>query len=290
MSGETDAPRIRLELTSRPEAARLVRSMSSAAGEALDFPPELLSDVNTAVTEACNNVIVHAYGDLPGPMSVDLATGRDGLELRVRDHGCGIRQAVPEPDGLKVGLALMSALADRAEFINVPEGGTEVRLSFLHRGGGDGGAVIDTSRALRRRDGSSTWQAQQRFGLSGEVVLTVSPVELLGPILGRIGRTLAPSAGFSLARCYDVYLLTDALGAHAKRAAHTTSISVALGAHNQLLEIALSPLRLGTSGRLERTAGASELDALARLTEDISVSSLENHETLRVSMRDRLRA
>ena len=49
MSGEIDSPRVRLELTSRPESARLVRSMSTAAGEALGFDPELLSDVNTAV-------------------------------------------------------------------------------------------------------------------------------------------------------------------------------------------------------------------------------------------------
>ena len=47
MSGEIDAPWVRLELISRPEAARLVRSMSSAAGEALGFDPELLADVNT---------------------------------------------------------------------------------------------------------------------------------------------------------------------------------------------------------------------------------------------------
>ena len=61
------------------------------------------------------------------------------------------------------------------------------------------------------------------------MVLTVSPVTLLAPILGRIGRALAPSAGFSLQRCSDVYLLSDALGAHVERAAETTTISVALG-------------------------------------------------------------
>src|SRR5690349_18046238 len=66
MSGEIDEPWVRLELTSRPEAARIVRSMASAAGDALGFDPELLADVNTAVTEACNNVILHAYGDGQG--------------------------------------------------------------------------------------------------------------------------------------------------------------------------------------------------------------------------------
>jgi serine/threonine-protein kinase RsbW len=87
---------IRLELTSRPEAARLVRSMATAAGEALGFDPELLSDVNTAVSEACNNVIVHAYAEGPGPFSVELSVTLDGVEVWIRDHGRGIRHSTPE--------------------------------------------------------------------------------------------------------------------------------------------------------------------------------------------------
>jgi anti-sigma regulatory factor (Ser/Thr protein kinase) len=280
MSGEIDAPWVRLELTSRPEAARIVRSMASAAGDALAFDPELLADVNTAVTEACNNVILHAYGDGPGPMCVELAVARAGIEVRVRDHGRGIRPATPEHDGLKVGLALISALADRAEFINVPDGGTEVRLSFRSPVLGrrtPWPGVLDDS------DGS-TFRAQLHAGLNGDVVLTVSPVALLGPLLGRIGRALAPSAGFSLQRCADVYVLSDVLGAHAERAAESSSISVALGAHDQCLEFELTPLRTGTSARPQ---GA---DTLAQLSEEITFTALDGHETLRVSMRDHLRA
>lgn len=282
MSGEIDAPWVRLELTSRPEAARLVRSMSSAAGDALAFDPELLSDVNTAVTEACNNVILHAYGDQPGPISVELRTGLDGIEVRVCDQGSGIRRTVPEHDGLKVGLALMSAVADRAEFINVPDGGTEVRLSFrAPRGRGE------TPWPPERRavDRSSTWQAELHSGLTGDVVLTVAPVGLLAPVLGRISRSLAPSAGFSLQRCSDMYLLSDALGAHAERAAESTSISVALGAHDRRMEFALAPLRMGASAHLTQPRAE-----LAALTEDVAFVARDGHETLRVSMHDHLRA
>jgi anti-sigma regulatory factor (Ser/Thr protein kinase) len=257
--------------------------MSSAAGEALAFDPELLSDVNTAVTEACNNVILHAYGDRVGPLSVELRAEEEGVEVRVCDRGCGIRQAGPEPDGLKVGLALMSAVADRAEFITVPEGGTEVRLLFLQRGGGN----RMLARALLGDSDTASWPSEPRCDLAGDVVLTVSPVALLGPLLGRIGRTLAPSAGFSLERCYEVYLLTDALGAHVERAAQCSSISVALLAHDRLLEFAVSPLRVGTSARMERAVRAHGLPALARLAEEISVSAVDSHETLRMSMRDR---
>jgi serine/threonine-protein kinase RsbW len=286
MSGEIYAPRVGLALTSRPEAARLVRSMSSAAGEALGFDPELLRDVNTAVAEACNNVILHAYGEEPGPMTVELRMPGGNVEVTVRDYGRGIRRAVPEHDRLKVGFALMSALADRAEFINRPDGGTEIRLSFLSRTSPD---ALEPIEQRATSNGHGGVPPLHQFKLPGEVVLTVSPVTLLGPILGRLGRTLAPTAGFSLERCYDVYLLADALAAHAEEAAQAGSISVALGARDRRLEFALSPLRVGTGVALERADPAEAKDPLALLSEEIGISALGGYETLRVSMCDHLR-
>ena len=126
--------------------------------------------------------------------------------------------------------------------------------------------------------------------MSGDVVLTVSPVELLAPVLGRIGRSLAPSAGFSLDRCADVYLVTDALGAYAERAAETTSISVALGAHDQLLEFAVAPLRRGTSRRLDAGELEHSSEPLASLADELTVSDVNGHETLRVAIRDHRRS
>jgi serine/threonine-protein kinase RsbW len=286
MSGEIDAPRVRLELTSRPEAARLVRSMSSAAGEALGFDAELLSDVNTAVAEACNNVILHAYGEEAGPMSVELGGPPDTIEVRIRDYGCGIRHAVPEHDRLKVGLALMSALADRAEFITPQDGGTEVRLAFAQPTPTGARPPVSAPAAS---NGHARGARLAGIDLPGDVLLTVSPVTLLGPILGRLGRTFAPSAGFSLARCYDVYRLTDVLAVHAERAAHASAISVSLGALDRRLEFALSPLRVGTCGSLRDEGLDPTAGVLASLTEEIGISDLDGYETLRVSMRDHLR-
>jgi len=262
--------------------------MSSAAGEALGLDSELMSDINTAVSEACNNVIQHAYSDAPGPFSVDLVATATGLEAQIRDHGRGIREAAPDHDGLKVGLALMSAVADRAEFIRAPDGGTEVRLCFRDAAGAGTASGELSSEAS---DPPQVWQARVPTGLSGDIVLTVSPVELLAPVLGRIGRALAPSAGFSLDRCADVYLVTDALGAHAERAAESTSISVALGARDQLLEFAVSPLRAGTSRRLGGdAAGLRRPEPLKSLTDELTVSDAGGHELLRVAMRDQRRS
>jgi anti-sigma regulatory factor (Ser/Thr protein kinase) len=287
MSGEIDSPWVRLELTSRPEAARLVRSMSSAAGEALGFDPELLADVNTGVTEACNNVIVHAYPDRVGPMAVELTGRPQGVQARIIDQGCGIHEAAPDQDGLKVGFALMAAVAERAEFINVPDGGTEVRLSF-RAPAGDPTAAWPTRHAASA--GSAAWQAELHSGLTGDVVLTVSPVALLAPVLGRISRALAPSAGFSLQRCSDVYTVSDALAAQAEQAADSTSISVALGARQHRLDFALAPLRMGTSAEWQQTESRQRPGTLTALGEELAFVARDGHETLRLSMIDHLRA
>lgn len=310
MSADQFVPaRVRLALTSRPEAGRLVRSMSSAAAEALAFDAELLSDVNTAVSEACNNVILHAYAEGPGPFSVELASTADGVDVEVRDHGRGIRETAPDQDGLKVGLALMSALADRAEFGAVPGGGTEVRLAFRpstllpppsslrpvdrptssrhsprRRGHGQAeyAAAADAESALAGR-------VHLQSAVSGSVVLTVSPVQLLAPILGRLGRALAPAAGFSAEGCSNVYLVTDALGAHAEHAAQDPSISVALAASDRRMEFALAPLRSGMSSRLGRKASSRPRAPLAWLTDELTVDDTDGYDTLLVAMRDHRR-
>jgi len=106
-----------------------------------------------------------------------------------------------------------------------------------------------------------------------------------GPVAVRL--PLRPSADFSLDRCADVYLVTDALGAHAEWAAESASISVPLKAHDQLLEFALSPLRTGTSRRLDPGApGPRRPESLASLTDELSVSEVNGHELLRAAMRD----
>lgn len=261
--------------------------MSSAAGEALGFDPELLADLNTAVTEACNNVILHAYRDWPGPMSVEVAARPEGVQARICDRGCGIHRTGPDHNGLKVGLALMSAVADRAEFITVPDGGTEVRLSFRGPAGDPRGPW---PAAREMSDRPSAWHAELHSGLTGDVVLTVSPVALLAPVLGRIGRALAPSAGFSLQRCSDVYVLSDELAAHAEQAANSTSISVALDARKHRLDFALAPLRVGSGARWDQPDAPKRAVTLTALGEDLAFVARDDHETLRLSMVDHLRA
>ena len=46
--------------------------MLGGMAELLAMDPELLDDLKTAVSEACNNVVLHAYPDGSGPLTVSL--------------------------------------------------------------------------------------------------------------------------------------------------------------------------------------------------------------------------
>jgi anti-sigma regulatory factor (Ser/Thr protein kinase) len=89
-----------------------------------------LADIKLAVTEACTNVVVHAYPDGEGPMEISASIeGANGLVLIVRDQGSGI---VPRPDspGLGLGLPLIATLSDSVELGRDRSEHTEVRMTF----------------------------------------------------------------------------------------------------------------------------------------------------------------
>jgi serine/threonine-protein kinase RsbW len=89
-----------------------------------------LADIKLAVTEACTNVVVHAYPDREGPMEISASIdGTAGLVLVVRDEGNGI---VPRPDspGLGLGLPLIATLSDSVELGRDRSEHTEVRMTF----------------------------------------------------------------------------------------------------------------------------------------------------------------
>src|SRR5581483_4764579 len=94
----SDAPTVSLDLLARAENLTLVRGMLGGVGELLTMDPELLDDVKTAVSEACNNVVLHAYQGEPGPLSVNLYAHGDELSVSVCDEGEGLVYAGPSDD------------------------------------------------------------------------------------------------------------------------------------------------------------------------------------------------
>jgi serine/threonine-protein kinase RsbW/stage II sporulation protein AB (anti-sigma F factor) len=83
------------------------------------------------VTEACTNVVVHAYvgQDEEGPMQLAVTVGEDELTIVVRDEGGGISPRTDSP-GLGLGLPLIAALAESVELGHDALERTEVRMLF----------------------------------------------------------------------------------------------------------------------------------------------------------------
>ena len=84
-----------------------------------------------AVTEACANVVVHAYRDdtAAGEMTVSLESSNDCLRAYVADDGVGMLPRLDSP-GLGLGIPLISQLTDGFELRARPEGGTEICMQF----------------------------------------------------------------------------------------------------------------------------------------------------------------
>ncbi len=121
---------IRLTLPARAENVALVRHVIGALAEAIGAGEPLIEDVKLAVTEACTNVIRHAYRGTEGPIDVSVTPDGDRLTVVVRDRGQGIDVPSSEP-GPGFGLPLMAALAEDLEVRPGPDGdGSLVRMSF----------------------------------------------------------------------------------------------------------------------------------------------------------------
>ncbi len=126
------APEVLLTMPARPEGVGVVRQALAGMADALDFDPTVLADMKMAVTEACTNVVVHAYDEDAGMLEVEMLADENGLTIVVRDWGTGIqpRPQRREAPALGLGLPLIAALSDAFELRGSSGEGTEVRMTF----------------------------------------------------------------------------------------------------------------------------------------------------------------
>src|ERR1700709_331255 len=91
-----DRSGLQMSLPARAENVAVVRHALAGLAERIGMDEPGIPDPKTAVTEACMNVVVHAYPvDRPGLLEVEATEEFEGLTVVVRDHGMGIR---PRPD------------------------------------------------------------------------------------------------------------------------------------------------------------------------------------------------
>lgn len=116
-------------------------AMSTAASMAqlMGFSKDRIEDLKTAVAEACINAIEHGNKQNEKlSVGVTLSASEDQLEIKVLDDGVGMTEQPAAPDIHKkmlgeedprgMGIFLIQALVDEAEWHQGPPGRSFVRL------------------------------------------------------------------------------------------------------------------------------------------------------------------
>lgn len=292
---------LRLELPSTPECGTLTRALLMGVGHALGWDGGLIDDLRTAVTEACNNVVLHAYGDEVGKLVLRLDAEGEWIEVIVCDEGGGLHGVAAGDDHLHVGLPVISSLAERAEFLSPPDGGTEVRMFFrardarspkpgasgqpAQRGWGPDPATLNQMLGSWTADSMATLVDEELVRRS-DVVGVVFPAALLGPALGRLVRALAAGKHFRIDRFSELRVLTDTLGAHARAAASEPRLAFAIDASDRRLELAAGPFAPGSGTVFAGEGSAGAASPLRALADEFEVERGTRGEIVRVVISD----
>jgi serine/threonine-protein kinase RsbW len=121
---------LRSSFAAVPSSVRLVRRFLDVFLHEHGVNGQLGDDIRLAVSEACANVVLHAYRDEPGGQMEVLLSLRDrAILVVVRDDGSGIRPRQDSP-GLGLGLRLIDALASDVHLSDRAPG-AEVRMTFM---------------------------------------------------------------------------------------------------------------------------------------------------------------
>ena len=119
------------------EAENVALARRALEGLLSGAPPEVIADAKLAVTEACMNAILHAYGDAEGAIDVDAHLEPERVELAVRDYGAGLGsdQGSARPNA-GLGLRLIRAVSNDLQINTAPGRGTEIRIGLGPSGEG----------------------------------------------------------------------------------------------------------------------------------------------------------
>jgi anti-sigma regulatory factor (Ser/Thr protein kinase) len=260
---------VRLALAARPENVAVVRDVVSGIGDVVDLAGRL-DDVKIAVSEAANNVVMHAYGGGEGSLEVDLRILPGALEVLVRDHGVGIdpqfdadaiaaEERAAHGPGHGLGLGVIGALADRLELRPQDPRGLEVVMEFAT-------APLEED-GVSEPDVTDLTDFEWLPAGEGALHLAITPPTLSAAVLARVVCAAAARAGFSIDRLSDAQLVADALAAHIEPALSDPRVIFSSKGERRRLELQLarsSPARLAPRSRPRRSASSAALLSTSR--------------------------
>jgi len=276
-------------LASRADNVALIREVLGGLDEALALG-DALDDIKTAVSEACNNVVMHAYDGREGPLEVDLRVLEHALEVVVRDHGVGIasrelaeavatEQATELGPGRGLGLAVISALADSVDMRRREPHGVELVMRFALPSGRGVTLAAAAPPAFAWPDPPD-----------GAVQVSLAPPSLSTAVLARVVCATAARSGFSVDRLSDAQLVADALAAGLEPVLSGEAMTLSVESGQRRIELELGPLQPGGSrGALERTTIGALGGVIERLADEVEIHPVGSVEHMRLVMVDQSR-
>jgi anti-sigma regulatory factor (Ser/Thr protein kinase) len=235
-----------LSLSNSSENIAVVREALWGVAQALSLDALDADDLDTAVTEACKNVVWHAYEGADGPLELELYLSAGAVHAVVRDHGIGIRPHLGErtQPHTGIGLPIVHMRAHRVIYTNLDEGGTELRIELITPSAASVPALSpEPPPPLSLGDGAPH-----------TIELALAGDDLAATVLPRVLRTLGARARFSedALAALERFALSLARGARDSIGAEHLVTAVDAAPHNLDLRV----------GWLREGAGESLLEAL----------------------------
>lgn len=266
-----DRSGLQMSLPARAENVAVVRHALAGLADRLGMDEGGIADLKTVVTEACMNVVVHAYPEEEewGMLAVDARPALNGLTVVVRDFGRGI-QPRPEADrpSLRIGLTLIAALSASFEIKGGIDRGTEIRMFLpLVTGETDRGESPAVTEAPSLSDDATA--------------MRVGPPELVGPILSRALGAVAARREISVDRLSDAMLLSDAISARAPEGFTDGHVLLSLADRDEGVQLRVGPMKSGAAERLRESLDLPEVGGtLATLADELRIEQGEEGEFL----------
>ena len=255
---------VQLTVPARAENVAVVRHAFAGLAAAMEMDPETIADLKTIVTEACMNVVVHAYEGEEGPLEVRAWPENGDLVVNVRDYGNGVRPLVDaRRESLRLGLPLIAALSASFEISGAAGRGTQVTMRV----------PLETNGPLP--------EASAPVEMVDETQLRVPAGDLVAPVLSRVVAMFAARADFSVDRLSDAILLSDAISANGPDEFPNGTAQIAIAEEDGAFVVHVGPLESGAAQRLLDGMRIPELDAsLEGLADEIRVDDGEDGERL----------
>jgi serine/threonine-protein kinase RsbW len=254
-------------LPAKSENVAIIRHALAGLAEEIGMDEPGLADLKTVVTEACMNVVLHAYDGKPGPLNVEAEADSGGLTVVVRDDGAGIRpQAETGRDSLRLGLSLIAALSSSFSISGGIDQGTEITMRVPLRGGGADGK--DDTATIKPRAADRT-----------ELVINRS--ELLAPVLARVVAALAARRDLSVDRVSDTLLITDAIASAAPQRFSDGRVRLGLDERKDGIDLRLGPMDAGGAARIREDLEVPDVGgSLEALADELTVEESDDGEYL----------